>query len=179
MKTPFLCAALLLAIGSAQAEGLYRWVDKSGAVHYGDVPTEEAAGVEKKKFGADHELDNADLPYETRRAVERFPVTLYVASNCAEPCQQARDLLNKRGIPFTEKSLHTQKEFDDFKRQTGSDSVPTLTVGKRYLKGFQAEQWNGELSTAGYPKLAPYRPQVNTKPVVKKPAVENKPVVAP
>jgi len=179
MKTKLLCAALLLVVAGAQAEGLYRWVDKDGKVHYGDVPAEEAAKVEKKKFGVDHEVANAGLPYETRRAVERFPVTLYVAENCAEPCRQARDLLNKRGIPFTEKTLGTQKEIDEFKRITGSDSTPTLTVGKRHIKGFEAEQWNGELSSAGYPKLAPYRPQANTKPVAKKPAAENKPVAAP
>lgn len=174
MRKNILCAVLLLAAGCAQADGLYRWVDKDGKVHYGDVPADEATGIEKKKFGSDHAPDNADLPYETRRASESFPVTLYVASNCAEPCQQGRDLLNKRGIPFSEKSLQTRQEIDDFKRQTGSETTPTLAVGKSYLKGFQAEQWQSELNSAGYPKTAPYRPNAPAKPAAKKP-----PVVAP
>ena len=148
-----LSCLLLMPIGT-HAGKLYRWVDKSGKVHYGDAPTAEAAQVERMKFFDSQEGD--DLPYETRRAQQNFPVTLYVTNNCNEPCQQARNLLNKRGIPFGEKMLLTQKEIDDFRQESGSDESPTLVVGKTYLKGFGAEQWNGELDIAGYPRIAPY-----------------------
>lgn len=160
MKSYFILAGMLLvAVSSAQAD-TYRWVDQSGKVHYGDEPpVSEGAQVEQKKFGVAPAADDADLPYATRLARQNFPVTLYVASNCKEPCTQGRDLLNKRGVPFAEKSLVTDKEMDSFRKQSGSDVSPTLRVGKNYLQGFQAEQWNSELDVAGYPKLAPYRPQ--------------------
>ena len=147
---------LWMQIGS-QAGELYRWVDKSGKIHYGDTPAGEAAQVERKKFYSPATQGDEDLPYETRLAQQNFPVSLYVASDCSGPCQQARDFLNKRGIPFTEKTLLTQKEIDDFREQSGTDQVPTLAVGKTYLKSFEAEQWNGELDIVGYPKTAPYR----------------------
>ena len=135
---------------------LYRWVDKSGKVHYGDAPATEAVGVERKKLSPDTP-DGEDLPYETRRAQQNFPVVLYTASNCGEPCQQARDFLSKRGIPFAEKTLRTKEEIDDFKQKSDIDHSPTLAVGKTYLEGFQSAQWGSELDIAGYPQTAPYR----------------------
>ena len=141
----------------AQAGDLYRWVDAQGKVHYGDTPPPEAAQLELLKSPAAPALGE-DLPYETRRAQQNFPVTLYVAKNCAEYCDQARSLLNKRGIPFSEKVLETQEDMDTFRKLSGFDGVPALSVGKTFLKGFLAEQWHGELDIAGYPKTAPYRP---------------------
>jgi glutaredoxin len=167
MKPYFVLAGILLA-GGVQAEGLYRWVDKTGKVYYGDLPPAEAMQVEKMKF--DNPADAVEgeyLSYETRQAQQNFPVTLYAAGNCGEPCQQARDFLNERGIPFVEKRLVTQNDIDNFKKQSGSDVSPTLAIGKTWLRGFQAEQWNDELDMAGYPKTLLYRPL--TRPPAKKP----------
>ena len=148
------CLAGMLS--GAQAGELYRWTDAKGKVHYSDMIPSNSDQVEVKKF-SDAATPDAGLSYEARRAQQNFPVTLYVASNCAETCNQARGLLKKRGIPFSEKSLQTQEEIDAFKSFSGSDSAPTLAVGKTFLKGFLAEQWHSELDIAGYPKTAPYR----------------------
>ena len=126
-------------------------------MHYGDVPPADAAQVKTIKSPA-AAAPVEDMPYETRRAQQNFPVTLYVADNCTTPCDQARSLLSKRGIPFSEKKLITQEDIDAFKALSGFDSVPALGVGKTFLKGFLAEQWHSELDIAGYPKTAPYRP---------------------
>lgn len=141
----------------AQAGELYRWVDAQGKVHYGDVPPVDAMQVTSIKSPA-AVTPGEDLPYETRRAQQNFPVILYVADNCAEYCDKARNLLSKRGIPFSEKRLQTQEELVAFKTLSGFDSTPTLAVGNTFLKGFLAEQWHSELDIAGYPKTAPYRP---------------------
>ncbi|MEO6423142.1 MAG: DUF4124 domain-containing protein, partial [Candidatus Nitrotoga sp.] len=69
MKQRYLCACLMaLVCGNALADGLYRWVDKSGKVHYGDTPAAGAAKVEQKKFGAAPTVDVNDLTYATRNA---------------------------------------------------------------------------------------------------------------
>jgi len=153
-----LLSCLAMMPSGAQADELYRWVDAQGKVHYGDVPPADATQVTTIKSPAAAATPGEDLPYETRRAQQNFPVTLYVADNCVEACNQARELLGKRGIPFSEKLLITQEDIDAFKALSGSDGVPTLAVGKAFLKGFLAEQWHGELDIAGYPKTAPYRP---------------------
>ena len=145
-----------IVIHSAQAGELYRWTDAKGNVYYGDVPPADATQVEVMTYSAAPTPSEA-LSYEMRRAQQNFPVTLYVADNCGEYCSQARSLLSKRGIPFSEKMLITQEEIDAFKVLSGSDSTPTLSVGRNFLKGFQAEQWHSELDFAGYPKTAPYR----------------------
>lgn len=160
---------ILLLCGSASAEGWYRWVDKEGGVHYGESPATGAVISEKNKFGAPTAADNVDMPYETRRAQQDFPVALYRAENCGDTCKKARDFLTKRGIPFTEKVLRTQEELDAFKHLSGTDSVPTLSVGKAWLTGFQAEQWGDELDAAGYPQASPYRQPAPPKPAVFKP----------
>ena len=180
MKPYFILAGVMAAVLSgAHAGSLYRWVDQSGKVHYGDVPAAGTAQVEKVKISDSPAVDDADLPYETRRAKENFPVTLYVADNCGEPCRQARDFLNQRGIPFSEKNLVTKEEIDTFKLMSGSENSPTLAIGKNWLKGFLAEQWSNELDVAGYPKIPPYRPQAATKPPIGKSATEKPAPEAP
>jgi hypothetical protein len=157
MKRIVLLLGCLLGVSfNAQAGALYRWVDVQGKVHYGDVIPLGAGQVEIRKF-SDATAPDEYLPYETRRAQQNFSVTLYVAENCTEPCNQARDLLGKRGIPFSEKLLRTKEEIDAFKALYNFDNVPALFIGKTLLKDFLADQWNYELDIAGYPKAAPYR----------------------
>ena len=156
------CWASLLA--GVQADELFRWVDNAGKVHYGDTRPADATDVEKKKLSIEPEL-NADLPYETRRAQQNFPVTLYTGKGCSDLCDQAHSLLNKRGIPFSEKLLQTKEDVDAFKQLSGIDGIiPSLAVGKNFLKGFLESQWNSELDIAGYPKTASYRQRITPLP---------------
>ncbi|MEO8332133.1 MAG: glutaredoxin family protein [Gallionella sp.] len=150
-----LCCLAFMSL-FAQAGELYRWVDKAGRMHYGDVPPADGTQVEIRKFSAG-KISNEYIPYETRNAQLNFPVTLYVGISCGEICNQARSLLNKRGIPFAEKELRIKEDIDAFRKLTGSEGVPTLAVGKTYLQGFQSGQWHSELDIAGYPKIPPYR----------------------
>lgn len=153
MRFLLMLYAMLLWL-PVQAE-VYRQVDASGRVQYGDKPAPDA---ERLRIGAPP-LPDDSLPYETRRAQQNFPVTLYVFEACGAPCEEARKLLQTRGIPYREKNVGTQAELDEFRKRSGSDQVPTLRIGNTWLKGLLAEQWQRELDYAGYPKTAPYRPQ--------------------
>jgi glutaredoxin len=173
MKLHFILTGLLATLACNTLAGeVYRWVDNSGKVHYGDTRAPEAADAKKKKLSSSPATGDEVLSFETRRVKQNFPVTLYVADGCAELCKQARNLLNQRGVPFTEKNLTTPEEISTFKRASGAETVPVLSVGKNWLKNYQAEQWHGELDAAGYPKTAPYRPQAPAKPVAEKPAAQ-------
>ena len=182
MKCCFLMLALLAgAFSIVEAGELYRWVDSSGKVYYGDVLPAGALQVEVKKFPKDTS-SNEYLPYETVRAQQNFPVTLYVGMGCGDLCDQARGLLNKRGIPFSEKTLKTRKDIDAFKQASGFDAfVPSLAVGTSFLKGFVDSQWNSELDIAGYPKTASYRQRTApaTSPAETPPAPEQSSEVQP
>jgi glutaredoxin len=158
-RVVLLLACLVIMPSGVQAGELFRWVDKAGQVHYGDVPPADATDVERKKLSSDVS-QNEELPYETRRAQQNFPVTLYVGESCGGPCAQARSLLNKRGVPFSEKLLKTKSEIDAFQKLSGSNNSPTLLVGKTYFSGFLESAWNSELDVAGYPKTPSYRQRI-------------------
>ncbi len=157
LKKLFLMMSLLM-LANVQAGELYRSIDKDGKVHYSDTPLEGSEDFEQLKLPKEP-VPTESLPYETQRAMQNFPVTLYVYPACGTFCQQARDFLNKRGIPFAEKSLVKKEDIDAFRNESGDNKYPTLAIGKTWLKGFQEEPWNNELDFAGYPKKnLTYRP---------------------
>lgn len=155
MKKILILVLALATISVAQAGELYRWVDKNGVVHYGDSP--QAADAERIKVHVQSSTDAAsgvaaDIPYESRMAAQHFPVTLYVFVGCDTLCQNAHTYLDKRKIPYAEHVIRTVKEFDAFKKSSGMDALPVLTVGSKWLRGFDRAAWDNELDAAGFPK---------------------------
>lgn len=145
-----LCLALTSIQAGAQA---YRWTDPSGRTIISDNPPPgKAKGL--SKVGEKNESGD-DLSFATRKARENFPVTLYTATDCTTDCAQARDLLNKRGVPFTEKMLQKAEDAAELKQLVGDVFVPSLRVGKQSQRGFEAGAYNNLLDLAGYPKSAP------------------------
>ncbi len=84
------------------------------------------------------------------RTATALPVKLYVNSQCGSLCQDARDLLKSRGVPFDEIAVEDAATFDELKKITGSDSVPVLVVGSVPQRGFDAARYNNILDQAGY-----------------------------
>jgi glutaredoxin len=167
-RSLWLISALLSISVAVQAETVYRWIDSSGVVHYSDVAVPDADKLDASKFAGEPSPE-ASLPYETRRAMLNFPVTLYVGEGCGDLCATARTFLQKRGIPFEEKTLRSKEEIAEFTKLTGKNIAPSLAVGHTYVSGYEATLWNNELDIAGYPKTAPYRP-INAAPVNPVPA---------
>ena len=159
-----LCLALASTCAAAEA---YRWVDPTGRVIITDIePPKTAKGVAKLE-GSSENTDG--LPFALRKAKEDFPVTLYTAADCTTNCQQARDMLNGRGIPFTEKMLQKAEDANELKQLVGDVFIPSLKVGKQSFRGFEAGAYNNLLDLAGYPKSAPYasKPSGGLPPVEK------------
>ena len=154
---------LLLAGFGAQAD-FYRWVDMDGRVQYSDqLPPPNIKRVEriKAKGGKPSE---PPLPYALQQAVNNFPVTLF-STECGEACTKARELLVKRGIPYTEMDATVQAAQEELKKLTGGPlEVPLLKVGSETLRGFEEHQWNTSLDAAGYPKTASIPPRAPNRP---------------
>ena len=153
----FILAVLLVAsIGLAQAQTAYHWVDQNGKVHMSDRPPPPATGrVVQEKILAAPAADKT-ASFALRDAASKHPVTLYVGEPCGSDCQTARDLLTKRGVPFTEKALLTDDDVAELKNLLGTTEamVPSLQVGTRTTRGFLDSDWNNLLDAAGYPKAA-------------------------
>jgi glutaredoxin len=157
---PTLIFAALVAATLADAQTTYRWIDKSsGKTVFSDQPPPPGASRVVRQTDA-QPGNERQLPYATRQAAEKFPVTLYTTASCAEACQQARELLNTRGVPFTEKQLTSEAEFAELARLLGSEAgVPSFSVGRQNLRGLADDAWSELLDLAGYPKSAPYGAQ--------------------
>ena len=143
---------LAIALGAAQAQQkLYRWTDASGNVHVTDTaPPRDAKQVETKVYGGGAAA--GDAPYALRDAQTKFPVTLYTAPSCKEPCAQARAALNKRGVPFSEVQVWNEETNAKLKEISNSNEVPVLTVGRSVQKGFEQGAYDSLLDSAGYPR---------------------------
>jgi glutaredoxin len=176
MKSWMLFPVLMLACAAAQAD-LYRWVYADGKFHYSDkLPPASIKQVEKKK-AAGGKASEAPLPYPLQQAVKNFPVTLY-STECGNACTQARQLLAKRGIPYTEMDATDPSTQVELKKLTGGPvEVPVLKVGRDTLRGFEEGRWNTSLDAAGYPQTAMIPPRPPTKPA--KPAAAAPPVAEP
>ena len=136
------------------ASALYKVVGPDGKVTYTDRPP--AAGATPSRVtpmaaAAAPPAAAAALPVELRQAAARYPVTLYVTANCA-PCDSARVLLRRRGVPHTEKIVATDDDIEALQRLAGGRDAPTLTIGAQPLRGLASDTWHAYLDSAGYPR---------------------------
>lgn len=145
-------ALLCLAWIPAQAQTTYRWIDRDGRVVVSDTPPPANARSVESRAAA---TGSAPLPLDVQLASRNFPVVLYTAADCGQPCDDARALLAGRRVPFSEKAVRSDEDFRALKAATGDSFVPTLTVGKEVLKGLAPPDWNNLLDLAGYPRPAP------------------------
>jgi glutaredoxin len=177
---------MLLGGAAAGALAQYKIVGPDGKVTYTDKPP-TAADIRVGGAGPAPSNGSATggLPYETRQAMARYPVTLYAAKGCA-PCDQARDALRKRGVPYSEYSVAMDADIAALKARFGSTTLPVIAIGSQTMKGYSSNDLQGYLDAAGYPaqaRLTGYRwPQaVALAPPAPAPAVTtaNAPTAAP
>jgi glutaredoxin len=184
-----LAAAALTA--ALPASALFKVIAPDGSVTYTDQPPADPASrvVAANPRGLPATGTDAApaLPAELRSAASRFPVTLYTSPDCA-PCASARLLLNRRGIPYAERSVSTPEDVDAFSRAVGSRMVPSLMVGKQALVGLSESDWQSYLDAAGYPRESrlpsnyrqpPATPVVAGRPAADAPPAESATVIPP
>ena len=156
MKPGFIMVAVWLAAASMPltAAQLYQWKDAQGRMVYSDHPPPPNITSSQQKSFKGSVIETGES-YATRSAREKNPVTLY-ASACGTPCDQARQLLSERGVPFSSKDPQASPEAQEaLKKLTGRLNVPVLVIGSDKIDGFETGQWQDALDRAGYPKSAP------------------------
>jgi glutaredoxin len=189
---PVLLVSLSLALpGMAIAQ--FKWQNPDGTLGYGDRPPAHHVKMLRTPSGEVTEQVIAEaesgLPYAVKQASTRFPVVLYTGSSgtgeCV-PCKEGRELLTKRGIPFSEKLIKGPEDLKAFKAGISPEAtVPALAVGKEKAVGFEAGAWSNLLDGAGYPKSSvlpkdykyavpqPLTKQAAAEPVKTEPKKEN------
>ncbi len=148
-------AALAAVLGAAATGALaqYKIVGPDGRVTYTDKPPGPAdvrpgtAGTNGAGGGT------GGLPYETRQASAKYPVTLYTAKGCAA-CDSARQWLRGRGVPFSEYSVDNDASVRQFQQRFGGTTVPVVTIGTQTVTGFSSSEMQSFIDAAGYPAQA-------------------------
>lgn len=185
--SPGLWAGLLplltLLVGAsppAKASNIYRSVGPGGTVTFSDRAPDSLAQSEPLRMQGGS-APTAALPFALQQARQRFPVQIYTARDCAA-CQSLRQMLQDRGVPFTEKTIASAEDHAAFQRLSGKDSVPFGTIGRQALHGFSASEWTQYLDAAGYPthsQLPAHYQAPPASPLVGTPAPAPAPATAP
>lgn len=152
VKTILVMALAVAGLSTAQAASLYKWVDSQGRVSYHDKPPPEGSDfrVEEKNLDTGRKSEADDT---LEKIVEQYPVVLYSVPVCGS-CDLARVYLEKRKVPYSEHNLENNAELQQkLKQKFGALSAPTITIGEKVMKGYVESILEGELDTAGYPKM--------------------------
>lgn len=146
------CSAVAL-LAALPALAQYKVVGPDGRVTYTDRPPADAT-AKVTELGRRNSLAPAPatgLPVELQRLSDRFPVTLFVTASCS-PCDTGRQLLQQRGIPYSERLVANNDDIAALERTVGGRTLPALTVGGQALRGFNPNDWTSYLDAAGYPR---------------------------
>jgi len=172
-------AILIMTAAATAGAQMYRWTDKDGKVHFSDSPPPPGArNVTKKGVPVQSPAASApNVPFATQQAMKDSPVTLYSTPGC-EACNEARKLLNARGVPFKELSVNSEKDLAQLQSAVGSNSVPSMIVGPSVVKGFEEGAYNRALDGAGYPRAGIVPARNQAEPKAGQPPSEAKPAPA-
>ncbi|MBA3623916.1 MAG: glutaredoxin family protein [Methylibium sp.] len=148
-------AAALFALSalmvSTAPQAQYKVVEPDGRVTYTDRPSLSGpARVAPLSLPVDVAESGEALPAALQQPAARFPVTLYTMSTCA-PCDNGRNYLRRRGIPFAEKTVTTLADSKAFQSLNLGTEVPVLRIGQQVLRNFSETTWANDLDLAGYP----------------------------
>jgi glutaredoxin len=181
MKRKYLVGAALLMLSGAAVAQVFKWVDAKGVTHFSDQPPPEQKNAQVKTYSSGGS-SGPSLPYEVAEAARNAPVTFYSTPNCPA-CDQARAMLQMRGIPYTERSVSTPEDVERLKAAGGDNTLPFLTVGRtRKLSGFESSSWNAALTAAQYPErrlLPPSFQFAKAEPAAPPPPAAAAPTPAP
>jgi len=156
-----LAIVITCGAGAAAAQELYRWTDEQGRIHVSDTPPPPGAKDVRRLKPDARAPEGQQLPFVLQNAMKDHPVTLYSSPDCGELCAGARDLLNKRGVPFSEVQVWEEQGIEELRRLTGKAQAPTLKVGASVESGFERSAYEALLDSAGYPRagILPARAQ--------------------
>jgi glutaredoxin len=168
--------AAVALLSATPAFALYKVVGPDGKITYTDRPDVSTEKKVQPMSAGGGVANDVSVPFEVRQAAQRYPVTLYVAPDCP-PCDEGKQFLRQRGVPFSEKLVSTAEDGQALQRLTGTSSLPVLSVGAQIVRGWQREDWTSYINAAGYPKES--RLPANFPQGKAEPLTEARPAPAP
>lgn len=138
-------AILWLSMSATVFSDVYKWVDESGRVHYGDSPS--ASAKPEKINGSITTFDAVNTQPSSRPSVTQKKNTnnkkiiMYSTSWCGY-CKKARKYFIAKGISFVEydieKNARAKRDYDAI----GGSGVPVIVKGKKHMQGFSQQSFD-------------------------------------
>ena len=152
----FLILSFLLVSLPASAE-IYKWVDSEGVVHYSGHASEntksedvtnrvQSSGNFVSEPPPDPSSTSADKNNDA--PADSGSLTVFTSLGCKE-CKEVKAFLNARGIAYKEYDISKDAEGKKRYDELGGKTVPFITVGDQKLSGFNKDQLEKMLKTAG------------------------------
>lgn len=137
---------LLLCAGFAvNAEGVFKWKDADGKIHFSDAAPEEQAAQAVETINVDaintfKDVSVSDAPnwpgfYKPDVAPTVKRVLMYSTQRCGY-CKKARNYFAANHIAFTEKKIDQDKEANKEYQELHATGVPIIFVGRKRMDGF-------------------------------------------
>lgn len=157
-------AAVILGISASSSYGarVVECVDSQGDVSFRDHCPPGMTAKDQREYGrrGAAESENNDL----QAIAEANPITLYAVPDC-EVCDVARNFLEKRGLPYTEKNVEASAEVqDELKEKAGQLAIPVIVIGERVIRGYDRLALGDAITSAGYPNNQDATPQAGSAP---------------
>jgi hypothetical protein len=173
----FCCAiaAAVAAGAAAQAQQVYRYVDKDGRVVYTDrTPPADSKNVQAKRFTPNFiESDTGSLA--TMQAQERFPVTVIQRSPAASSARTRKRcsiVAASRSRPSTSRNRRARTAAEAYRRAAGAGAA-----GRRQARKWRLQRTlERDARRSGYPKALPLRRATPVRTPADRPAA---PATAP
>lgn len=141
-----------LAAGAAAAQGIHRWTDERGRVHYGNEPPRHARAVPLPErvatYGGPVEVHRVPGVVKAPAAAVAAPVVLYATSWCAY-CRVARAYFRKHGIDYVEHDVEKSAEAKAEFTRLGGKGVPLVVLGRAAMNGFSESGFETLLARSG------------------------------
>lgn len=112
----------------------------------GSKPAAKPAATAK----ADEKAKPAEKPAAKPAASGGQSVRLFTHPQCGNPCEDAKNLLNARGVAFQEVSAESPDGLAELEKISGGRSVPVLVVGQSVTRGFADTNYHQALDDAGF-----------------------------
>lgn len=152
---------LSIAVFPAYAQGVYKWTDAKGVVHYGDEapaegkyaevaldPPTSAPAEKPNGQGAAAQSTRHAQPNALAQRRQPLDIVMYARSDCGY-CAKARRFFGERGIAFVEKDVQRQPQAAAEWKRLGGVAVPLFVINGVVSSGFSAEGMTQRLTRYG------------------------------
>lgn len=139
----YLAGLLLLSLlGSAGAEGVYRWVDKDGVTHFGDRP--EASWAERMNVDPLAKSGSVGASSEALQGDQQPMIIMYSAEWCGV-CKKAKAYFSKHNVNYSDYDVEKSPRGISFYSKLQHKSVPQFMINGRRVAGFTKSNFDNTL----------------------------------